>query len=388
MGNLIRKLFNKILRILITIITTRKKNRIVLITESASGSNTYALWKSATKDIKNRFELIVYQDGPEEGKGIRHFIEKYRLFSSSQLIITTHASYKPSRHHINMQLWHGGSIKTLGIMEPQKGKQKFILPWKNVDYIMSYSETYTTFLNAQMLSAPWKYKITGAPRNDFLFNADGLLNLSNVLGNSIIGKKIIFHLPTYRGALDAKYETKSNDNIFGYTEFEAQEFDTFLEANNCKLVFKPHPHEDEMALNFIKENNLNNILIFRNQDLTSNNLDLYELLNATDILVTDYSSVFNDFLLLNRPMIFAMPDLNSYRDGRGFMIESFENWAPGPKAFNQSELQLAIKKCLSDEMYFADKRNWQLMLNHRYKDGNSSERLWKFINTIMPHEKF
>ena len=379
----IKRFFSKVAREFITIFTKRRGKRIVLISESSSGSNSYALWKNAPEDARNRFEIILHHDSPDEGNGIVHFLRKYRLISSAQLIITTHASYKPSRNHIHIQLWHGATIKTLGIMAERNGKQKFSLPWKDVDYIMSYSETYTSFLNSQMLSAPWKYKITGGPRNDFLFHSDGLSNLRKVLGSSIKGKRIIFHLPTYRGVGDTELGSANNSNIFGYSEFEASEFDSFLEDNNCKLIFKPHPHEDEMAHNFISQNNLNNVLILRDRDLSSNNFDLYELLNASEILITDYSSVFTDFLLLDRPMIFASSDLDSYRQGRGFVIESFEDWVPGPKAFNQAELQVEISTCLKSKDYYNEKRDWQLRLQHRYKDGNSSERMWEFIDTIM-----
>ena len=61
---------------------------------------------------------------------------------------------------------------------------------------MSYSETYTTYLNAQMLSSPWKYIITGAPRNDF-YLIDGISNLIKIFNNDLKEKNIIF-LPTYR----------------------------------------------------------------------------------------------------------------------------------------------------------------------------------------------
>ena len=381
--NLVKRLIRKVGRDLITVFTIRRANRIVLIIESLSGSNSYALWKNVSKDLAERFDIITYYDSPEEGKGIRYFFKKYRLLSSAQLIITTHASYKPSKHHIHFQLWHGSSIKTSGVMEQKKGEKKFRLPWKTVDYIMSYSETYTTFLNAQMLSVPWKYKITGAPRNDFLFHSDGIYNLSKVLGSSIKGKKIIFHLPTYRGDADNAKGSRNDGNIFGFSEFAATEFDSFLADNNCKLIFKPHPHEKEMTLNFITENNLKNVLVISDEDLLLSGLDLYEMLNATDILITDFSSIYNDFLLLDRPIVFASGDFDSYSQGRGFMIESFKDWAPGAKAANQSELQLEISNYLIKEDRFSDKRDWQLQLQHRYKDGNSSQRMWEFITTIM-----
>ena len=380
-----KRLIRKAGRELITIFTKCIPNRIILIIESSGGSNTYSLLKNAPDNLVNFYDVITYYDSPETGKGIKHFFKKYRLISSAKLIVTTHASYKPSKRHIHFQLWHGSLIKTSGVMEHKRKSGKLKLPWKSVDYIMSYSETYTTFLNAQMLSVPWKYKVTGAPRNDFLFYSDGKSNLSKILNNSILGKKIIFHLPTWRGETDIKFKDidMNKDNIFGFSEFDATKFDTFLEDHNCKLIFKPHPHEDDMAQDFIAKNNLKNVLIINNADLFQNGFDLYEVLNAADILITDYSSVFNDFLLLDRPIIFASSDLDSYREGRGFVIESFEDWVPGPTAFDQGELQLEIDKSLVLDDYYCEKRKAQLNLQHRYKDGKSSERVWEFISTIM-----
>ena len=382
-----KRLIRKAGRELITIFTKRIPNRIILIIESSGGSNTYSLLKNLPDNLVNSYDVITYYDSSETGKGIKHFFKKYRLISSAKLIITTHASYKPSRRHIHYQLWHGSLIKTSGVMEHKREGRKLKLPWKSVDYIMSYSETYTTFLNAQMLSVPWKYKVTGAPRNDFLFHSDGKSNLIKILNNSILEKKIIFHLPTWRGDADIESKNNSNSksksNIFGFSEFDAIKFDTFLEDHNCKLIFKPHPHEDDMAQAFIAENNLKNVLIINNADLFQNGFDLYEVLNVADILITDYSSVFNDFLLLDRPIIFASSDLDSYREGRGFVIESFEDWVPGPTAFDQSELQVEIEKSLVLDDYYCEKRKAQLNLQHRYKDGKSSERVWEFISTIM-----
>jgi CDP-glycerol glycerophosphotransferase (TagB/SpsB family) len=233
-----------------------------------------------------------------------------------------------------------------------------------------------------MLSAPWKYRITGAPRNDFLFHSDGASNLNRIFGDAIKGKKIIFYLPTYKKN-NSNCWNEDKPNIFGFPEFVIKKFDKFLLDSNCKLIFKPHPHENSEVLNFKNKNKLNNILIFSDEDLSSNYLDLYELLNGSDILITDYSSVFYDYLLLDKPMIFAPVDIDSRLENDGFLIESFENWAPGPKAYDQDELQIEISKCLEKKDYYAEKRAWMRNLHHRYKDGKSSERLWEFIENVM-----
>ncbi len=383
MNNLIKRIFRKILRECITLLTKQVKNRIILMKESNSGSNSYALWKYASIDAKKKYELILYQDIWDESLDFLGYIKKYRMLSSSKLIITTHGSYKPSKKHINFQLWHGCSTKKSGIMSFTKDNQGFKLVWKNVDYIMSYSQTYTTFLNAQMLSAPWKYVITGASRNDFLFNSDGLSNLIKIFGEDLRHKKIIFYLPTYRDCYGETLGNKSFDNIFGFDNFSTEQFDNYLDLNQIKIIYKPHPHEEDLVLSHFNNYPLNNLLILKNENLLFNQFDLYELINASDMLITDYSSIFYDYLLLDKPIIFTPVDLIDYSKSVGFLIESFEIWAPGPKVLDQNTLQIEIKKSLNDKSYYKEQRSWMTNHHHRYKDGESSMRLWRFIDKIL-----
>tara|TARA_B110000003_G_scaffold84295_1_gene86307 strand:+ start:19117 stop:20283 length:1167 start_codon:yes stop_codon:yes gene_type:complete len=378
----IKRVFLKIIRELITLSTKQVKNRIIFMQESKCGSNSYALWKYSSKKVQNKYELILHENVGDDSLDFFSYVKKHRELSSCKLIITTHASYKPSKNHINFQLWHGCSTKKSGIME-FKEKQGFEILWKKVDYIMSYSETYTTYLNAQMLSSPWKYIITGAPRNDFLFKSDGISNLIKIFGHDIKEKKIIFFLPTYRNYYGQNLGNKNIKNIFGFENFSVQEFDNFLDLNQTKIIYKPHPHEEETLLRHFDNRPLNNVLILKNNDLKLNKIDLYEIVNASDIMITDYSSIFYDYLLLDKPIIFTPVDLLEYKKSRGFLVESFEIWAPGPLVYDQNNLQNEIKKSLNDKSYFKEKRDWMTNHHHRYKDGESSNRLWKFIDKII-----
>jgi CDP-glycerol glycerophosphotransferase len=70
--------------------------------------------------------------------------------------------------------------------------------------------------------------------------------------------------------------------------------------------------------------------------------EMEDLLAAADVLVTDYSSVMFDYAVLERPMIFFVPDLEKYRDTlRGFYLD-FEAIAPGPLARTTAELVAAL----------------------------------------------
>jgi len=383
MDEFFKKVFRKIGREIITLFTKRIKHRVLLIQESSSGSNSYALWKLAEDAFKKKYEIIRCREPGLSKAGFSNFVKKYRLISSAQLIVTTHASYKPSKKHIHLQLWHGAVIKKNGVMEDRKTKSTFKSPWPHVDYIMSYSETYNTFLNACMVTDPKKYIITGAPRNDFLFVSDGLSNVQKIFGDSIRGKKLLFFLPTFRDYYGKKQGNKNDNNPFGFKDFSPERFDNFLEDTNCKIIFKPHPHEETLVLRLSRDYPLINMLILKDEDLVANRLDLYELLNASELLITDYSSVFYDYLLMDRPIIFVPSDIDSYSKIRGFLVESFDSWAPGPKVLDQETLQEEILRFLTGKDYYEDERTRMRSLNHRYNDGKSSKRLWKFIDSIL-----
>ena len=383
MLNATLRVIKKIARKFIAFGTKRKNDRILLLQESHSGSNTYALFNLVSDKLNKKYEIILLCES--EPSTLIDFVKKHALLASAKLIITTHASYKPSNKNIHFQLWHGPFVKKNGIMVPEESKNMLSSrsSWRKADYIMSYSETYTTFMNACMVTHPSKYIISGAPRNDLLLLSDGKSNMKKIYGDKIKGYKTILFMPTFRKNSNVNRISKSIDRLFGFDQFSLEKFDQFLEINNCKLIFKLHPHSEETVLRLFDDYSLNNLLILKNEDLVKNSLDLYELINATEMLITDYSSVFYDYLLIDRPMIFTPTDINSYQQDRGFVIESFASWAPGPKALTQDELHVEIKKCLLDKNYYADKRTWLRDLNHRYKDGNSSERLWSFIDSIM-----
>lgn len=380
---MINKILNKIGRIVIYLFTPQNKNRILFIQESFSGSNSYALYKLASESIRKKYELILVNNTSEKFN-LKTFFKWYRLIASSKIIFTTHASYKPTKKHIHYQLWHGGSTKKMGAME--HGVDEKFKPsksWLNVDYIMSYSETYTTFLNACMVTDPKKYIITGAPRNDLLISSNGKGNLKKIFGNIVADVNLVWFTPTFRDYYGRNQGGKSTDNPFGFEQFDVEIFDQFLDRLNCKLILKPHPHEELLVLKYFKNFPSRNLLILKTEDLHKHELDFYEILNSADLLITDYSSLFSDFLLLDKPMIFTPVDVEKYEIDRGFLMESYINYVPGPIALDQESLQKEIERCFSDKEYYKEQRNWMLNFHHRYKDANSSARIFEFIENQL-----
>ena len=105
-------------------------------------------------------------------------------------------------------------------------------------------------------------------------------------------------------------------------------------------------------------------------------------MNGVDLLITDYSSVYFDYLLLDRPIIFVPVDLEEYRKTRGFLLEPYDYWTPGKKALNQKDLQnMILQSFIKDDN--VERRNELKNIVHYYQDGNSSERVWNLIDRIL-----
>ena len=102
-------------------------------------------------------------------------------------------------------------------------------------------------------------------------------------------------------------------------------------------------------------------------------VDINELYAITDLLVTDYSSVFFDYSILNRPILFYMYDLDEYKDMlRGFYLDIFSE-LPGPIIQNEDELLYIIKNKIFDKS--TEQLNKFRKRFNYLDDGNAAKRV-------------
>ena len=96
--------------------------------------------------------------------------------------------------------------------------------------------------------------------------------------------------------------------------------------------------------------------------------DVYTFLSEVDILITDYSSIYFDYLLWERPIIFFPYDLEYYRDEDRGLIFEYDEYTPGPKIFNAKELENVLSKGIDDfrssyeRNYFEAARNLKIKI--------------------------
>ena len=234
---------------------------------------------------------------------------------------------------IYLNTWHGIPMKTLGYDVPggilnQHNTYRNLLM---ADYVLAWCDFMAEAMqSAYMLNDSFKGKIVleGCPRNDILLqkkNDDIYLKL-NAEGIDIKrNRKVVLYAPTFRG-------TSMQEVGQDYLEaFKVLELLNQHLSEEYQVIYKPH----HLVSEAMKKKNV----VMR--DVIYSHLDTDEILKITDILITDYSSIFFDYLLLDRPIIFFVPDENEYMEYRGLYFNTTK--VPGEVCHTVNELVNAIE---------------------------------------------
>ena len=104
-----------------------------------------------------------------------------------------------------------------------------------------------------------------------------------------------------------------------------------------------------------------------------------DLLIIADVLITDYSSVFYDYLLTMRPIIFFADDLEKYTEIRDFYYD-YESFIPGPFVKTGNELIEILNNIEQWSQEYKDKRRIMRDKFNKYTDGRATERIIEILN--------
>lgn len=209
-----------------------------------------------------------------------------------------------------VNLWHGMPLKTIGIFS---GLDKKSLPIGDVT--IATSPLFAEVMAEAFAMPRDRVWVTGLPRNDSLFAKAEL---------EICGAKTkIVWLPTYRNSYQGEIRRDASGSGGNAIEECIRGMDCRLWERNgdVELVVRLHPMD---ILNTVCWEGLKSVKII----LGSSSEPLEELLASSDRLITDYSSVFNDYGILGRPMGFFIPDVEDYIRGFIPQVEKAICW-PG-----------------------------------------------------------
>ena len=363
-------------------IKKKEYNRTVTFNRfNAADSNIDALLKFMPDEYKHKYKVNVIKG--EDVWSIENIV-KVPLHSLVTVSGFATFLYHYPKFTYNIDVGHGGvSLKACGIMD-KKDKKSGGYPeiFEKADIICVASHLHMIVYSSFYGIPEDKYRITGLPRNDMLKLSSSRSNLEKLLGISLNNKKIIFNMPTFH-RFDAtnRIEGSSllNDSV-KIMNFDYDRFNRFLEDNNLICISKVHHGEEISITAKVKNRQYSNILFINNDDLDEKDLSLYEILGAGDILITDYSTIYNDFLFMNKPIIFVTTDIDEYRKERGLALEPYDFWTAGPKVETQKGLEEEILKYMANPNYYKEHREKLIPVFFKDYDANSVKRTWCVID--------
>ena len=206
----------------------------------------------------------------------------------------------------------------------------------------------------------------GVPRNDIYFRGDDLkIRLKKQYG-FFMDDKILLYAPTFRDDYDV-----SCYNI----DFERLKKALFQSDNEAwKIIVRLHPNVSSKATLFRYNENIID---------GSSYSDQQELCMISDCLITDYSSIMGDFLLMKKPVFLYATDLEKYADktnGRGLRDFYFE--LPFPMSRNQVELESHILE-FNKKKYVEKVETFMQKYYCTFDDGHASEKVVNHLKKYM-----
>lgn len=282
---------------------------------------------------------------------------------------------RPGQIHVSA--WHGFGPKTIGFDEDAASETSALRDLKVIttqcDLLTTTSRASQLMMAGMLSMDPRKVMNSGFPRNDYLFTTDGRKLLEDALGVEFGTSKLIMYLPTMRKGLKAE-GGQFDKNIFNYEDYDASGLDEFLKLHDAYVIAKMH-FADDSSFNQGSFELPKRVLFLDGLSLGSKLLTIYHVLNAFDLLITDYSSVYVDYLLLDRPIVFSCPDYEGYKKDRGFISDDPRWMMPGVFVRSQSELLSALGSVFIGADATVSLRESLMPIFHSHEDANASARV-------------
>jgi CDP-glycerol glycerophosphotransferase len=244
-----------------------------------------------------------------------------------------------------INLWHGFPLKKVGsFMKPyteSKWQKKHYLQiflslfssgcWGNF-FVLGTSE-FAAEIQGQVFNVPKERRLISCYPRNYEAVLERPIKYTSRIEEPFLqkieqakknGSRIIAYLPTFRD--------KAKTLMFGtHQPEEIRSIIDFFEIKNIVIVAKFHFAENGGIFGNLAQHEL-----FLNLPSAA---DVYTFISEFDLLITDYSSIYYDFLLWSKPIVFFPYDLEYYRDHDRGLIFDYDEYTPGPKVFNIDELK-------------------------------------------------
>ncbi|MBP3328077.1 MAG: CDP-glycerol glycerophosphotransferase family protein [Clostridia bacterium] len=246
----------------------------------------------------------------EREGSIKNRFRYYWLTSRSRFIFDSNIFVqKVHKEQIRIHLKHG---------LPMKDASDYTKTIGNLDLLCVPSDFWIDVCSKEHSISKDLIKPLGFPRNDVLFPQPHK-------------HKTVIWMPTFRRhsrvpsiGSGFDYNSIMPFGLPNISDFEQlQEINDLFKKNNAYLLIRLHPAQDTSGISL---SDMSNIKICNDAFINSHNTTLYKLLTYTDALISDYSSIYYDYLLLDKPIALATFDFEHYKKHNGILAQSYEEF--------------------------------------------------------------
>ena len=322
-----------------------------------------------------QFENVKFVQNFKKGSTIRR-AEAYKYALTSKYIFYTQAFNwigMSRRNQLFIDLWHGCGYKA-----NKNGRKVFF------DYCLVPGNIFIKTKMEFFGCTSKKLLSFGYPRYDMMLKGSERADeYKKKLLKETDSEKLILWMPTYRHASSERLNEETLNNEFNIPIIDDAdkllELNKFCKENHILIVIKKHylqvPYD-------FGENVLTNIVYLENRDLADNGLQLYEFINCSDALVSDYSSVAIDYLLLDRPLGFTLDDYEAYTESRGWVFDDPLEYMPGEHMYNMQDFENFILDIKNGKDNYKEQRASVRAKTHNVCD-NYCQRVLEYFNITM-----
>lgn len=318
-------------------------------------------WVNEVTDDLPKFENTSYLD---HSTAWNRFLFRWYRYRAKCFICCNRIFEKALDKQKIIYMSHGTTLKS--------AREYYYLP-EYIDYALIASEPSTDVMAYDMRFDKSKIVALGFPRNDVMGHFD--IDLHPYFETDF--KKIIVWYPTFRqhNKNDGLTNSKNALPILHDTEM-AIKLNEIAKSQEVLLVVKPHFVQD---VSYIKDFNLSNIVFIDDNFFRKNGLTSYKFVSSCDAMITDYSSIYYDFLLCDKPVAAIWEDIEEYRQNPGFGIDVDEKMKAAYKIYTLPEFEQFLVDVATEHDEYKELRKEICEWANYSTDGKNAKRVVDFI---------
>lgn len=350
-------------------------NKNIIIASAVTNNDEITNELKALDFSRNITFVNPFNDSENKWINFKNRITFYHKFATSSHVFTSQTPvFRPLARSKRIKMINLGYYMAPIKDSTHDKKDPFYMGYETISTNDFDNYIVSSEVSKRLIMATYGFKYNqfltyGLCRNDYLYTKGTEYELRGNILKHVPYKvnKVILYTPTHRDNKFYDSDSSIGKQLMGF-DTDLKKLDSFLQKEGFFMICKIHPKQIK-SIN--KAYLPKSITIFE----ANHKYGLAELMKVSDLLVTDYTSGYFDYLILDKPVIFNLYDRNRYESNRGLIFNHIESICAGEIIYNQNEFQDALKNINNNTEKYRDKRRDILYMLNDNLDNKTCNRI-------------